>query len=361
MNSPEPDPAAGGASRAQARASAGRARPRSTASVIGRIILRLGLGVALSFATLLALIAALSLLSEPSTHSVIRAESEKARFTVANAQQASFMLSGFRIFGEDEYDGQCVAEALGENWALEPQLGVEMTYTVLRDGRLLVELRGFEDGRESAILRGVGPDGRTVARSAQYDLVLRDDGECGALRARRLPIWGPGEIGGEPIFRGDGPTATLLSGSLDMYGRATPYVLDPLSLIGFESDETRRLLAEDDRSIYPSLSSAFQIPPGSRVSTLLGDADPSLRALRGFVIQDGFAFQVEASTESPEVYFFPPGAGKRPDRVKMSLLSQIGNDPNLQRIFQIIVWFVVVLPIAIELVKPLFSREGETW
>ncbi|MEL6978332.1 MAG: hypothetical protein AAGM38_06610 [Pseudomonadota bacterium] len=351
----------GEATEAKAHAPAAPPRRGSTASIIGRIFLRLTLGVALSFATLLALIASLSLLAEPSTHSVIRAQSEKARFTVASAQQSSFMLGGFRIFGEDDYDGQCVGQALGPNWALEPQLGVEMTYTILRDGRLLVELRGFEDGRESAILRGVGANGRTVTRSAKYDLVLRDDEACGPLQARRLPIWGPGEIGGEPIFRGDGPTATLLSGSLDMYGRATPYVFDPLSWIGLGGEETRRLLAEDDRSIYPSLSNAFQIPPGSRVSTLLGDADPSLRALRGFVIQEDFAFQVEASTESPEVYFFPPGAGKRPDRVKMSLLSQIGNDPNLQRIFQIIVWFVVVLPIAIELIKPLFSRRGETW
>lgn len=319
-------------------------------------MLRFLVGAALALATLVMLAGSLSVLPEPSTLAVIRAESETTRFTVGNAQAATLPISGFRIFGEGEFDEQCVNEAFGDGWALEPQLGTQLAYTVLGDGRLLVEITGFEDGRESAVLRGAGPDRRVVSRSAQYDIVLRDDPECGERVAYRLPIWGPGEIGGEPVFRGDGPAATLLSGSLKMYGRATPYrfsLSDP-----FGSGSARSASARSD--IYPSLSE-FDFPPGSRVSTLLAQAETSRKTLSGFAIQEGRALRVEASTESPEVYFYPPGAGKQPDRLRMSLVSRLGNDPNLGQIFQIIVWFVVVLPIAIELIRPLFAREGEDW
>ena len=334
-----------------------RSQPRrgdSLAAAIGRIFLRFALGVALALGTLVILATSLSYLPEPSTLSVIRAESETVRYKVANAPFSTLPLQGFRIFGEGDFDEKCADEALGPGWAVEPQLGVEMRYTITGKGVLLVELRGFEDGRESAVLRGAGPDGRVVSRSAKYDLVLRDDEECGERDAYRLPIWGPGEIGGEPVFRGDGQAATLLKGSLDMFGRATPYnfsLTDP-----FGAGAGRSNAARDD--IYSS-GTNFQFPPGSRVSTLPAQSDPARKTLSGFAIQEGRAMRVEASTESPEVYFFPPGAGKQPDRLRMSLLARIGNDPNLVQIFQLIVWFVVVLPIAIELIHPLFGRRRE--
>lgn len=337
-------------------ASSAGAGSRAGSSIIARILLRFALAVGLALATLLLLAGSLSVLPEPSTLAVIRAESETTRFTVGNAQAATLPIGGFRIFGEGDFDEKCVSEAFGEGWALEPQLGVQVSYTVLAAGRLLVELRGFEDGRESAVLRGAGPDGRVLSRSAKFDLALRDDPECGERAAWRLPVWGPGEIGGEPVFRGDGPAATLLSGSLKMYGRATPYrfsLSDP-----FGAGAGRAAASKND--IYPSLSE-FDFPPGSRVSTLEAQAETSRKTLSGFAIQEGRVLRVEASTESPEVYFYPPGAGKQPDRLRMSLLSRIGNDPNLGQIFQIIVWFVVVLPIAIELIRPLFARQGEDW
>lgn len=347
-------------------------RPRSAArrrgAIVARVVTRLVLGVALSLGTLVALILALSFLSEPSTLSVIEAESETVSFTVANPGQASFQIRGFRIFGEGDFDGECVGDALGAAWSAEPQIDVQVVYSLIThsdgDRRLLVEMRGFEDDREAVILRGRDESGAPSALSVPYDVALRDDPDCGPRAATRLPIWGAGEIGGAPTFRADGPAPTLISGSLEMYGRAVPYNLDVTRFFGGDDPSLARAMS-DDRSLYASLTSAFQIPPGSRVSTLVGEADPALKALRGFAIPDDGAaartLTVNVSTESPEVFFFPPGAGTRPDRLKMSLLSQIGNDPNIQRILQIIVWFVVVLPIALEILRPLFARPDEHW
>lgn len=330
--------------------------------MIVRIFLRLLLGAALAFGALMVVLYALSFLANPSTYFVLRAESETARFDVANAQQSTFAIDGLRVFGDGDFDGACAAEAFGRGWALEPQLGATVEYTVLRDKRLLIELTAPAEGAEAAILRGPGPNRRPQVRSIQDDLVLRDDPECGERSAYRLPIWGPGEIGGEPTFRGDGPAPTLLSGAVQMHGRASTHQFDPLQLIGLADSDAARMLAAEDQTIYPS-PGMFEIPPGSRVSTLLGDADPSLKALRGFAIQEDGArsLRVDASTEAPEVFFYPPGAGKKADRMRMSLLSQIANDPNLNRMVQIIVWFVVVLPIALELIRPIFARDGEDW
>ncbi len=326
--------------------------------LLGRIVMRLVVGVALSAITLMVLLVGLGFLGEASTLSVIRAESETTRFSVASPQQASFQVRGYRLFGDGDFDNQCAETGLGPNWAVEPQLGAEVTYTAVTglgpESRVLIEIRGFDDGRESAILRG--PSGVV---SIKDDIAMRSDPDCATPAAFRLPLWGPGEIGGEPTFRADGPSPTLISGSLEMYGRAAPLDYDASGWTNALFGAVGAGVAVDDQSLYASLSSAFQIPPGSRVSTLPGTASDSLKALRGFAILDGRHLKVAASTEAPEVFFFPPGAGAQPDRLKMSLLSQIGNDPNIQRIIQIIIWFVVVLPIALELIKPLFIRADE--
>ncbi|MCI4663949.1 MAG: hypothetical protein MRY74_04435 [Neomegalonema sp.] len=337
-------------------------RRASLGGLVRRIIGRFVVGVMLALGALGVVLFSLSLLSEPSTLSVIRAESETLRFTVANGREASFQLDGLRLYGEGAFDKSCAAEALGPNGAVEPKIGVEIVYTITAAGQLAIQLRAPEDEVERATARELaalsGPKG---VISVTDDILMRSDPACGPMRAKRFPVWGPGEIGGAPTFRADGPSPTLISGALEMYGRAVPISWNPASW--FKSASARSTGARsDDRALYASLSSAFQIPPGSRVSTLPGDKDQALqplKALRGFALRHDGVLKVAVSTESPEVFFFPPGADSRPDRLKMSLLSQIGNDPNLQRIFQLIVWFAVVLPIALELIKPIFVRPGE--
>lgn len=336
-----------------------RSRARRGATLLAAVIGRFLAAVVLATVALALLVGALGLLNEPSTLSVLRAESETARFEVASPVQSSFRIAGLQIFGDGAWDGECAETAFGAAAAIEPQLGVEVVYATFArlDGSttLVIELLAPDLESETAVIRGV--DG---SESVRDDLVLRTDASCASPAAGRLPIWGPGEIGGPPTFRADGPSPTLISGSLEMYGRAVTTGIDPIGWFASllrDAPEGRAGAPErsDDRALYASLASAVEIPPGSRVSTLVDGADPALQALRGFARLDDGLLVVNVSTESPEVLFFPPGAaGDRPDRVTMSLLSQIGNDPNIQRAYQLLIFFAVALPIALELLKPLF-------
>lgn len=336
--------------------------------MLSRIVLRFFVGVALALAALAPLAWVVLQIGDPSTLSVLRAESEIARFRVANPTAASFPISGFKLFDDGALDGRCAADAIGRNSALEPALNAMVRYRIGPGGRIAIDIEaaaGQGDGApRTALLRGIdAASGQRRRLAAVGDLLeLEQDPDCGSVSARRLPIWGPGEIGGVPTFRGDGPTPTLLNGALDIYGRASQS--SPLALFGVI--DQRRLLAADNRALYASGGSSLQIPPGSRISTEAIDngeegADPSLRVLRGFATPGEGRFRIDVSTEAEELYFYPPGAGKSAERIRMSRLSQLANDPNLQLLFQVIVWFIVVLPIALELVRPLFARSDENW
>lgn len=333
----------------------------------GSVATGLALGSLMMFAY------ALGFVKPPNTLAVVSAESERVVFEVASAQQATIPLDGFRIDDGGDLVGECARDALGPGWALEPQSGVEVIYELqtVRGPRLeqplAVTIVNKPGREEAAVLRGAGADRQMQTRSfGGGELLLLEDRVCGPLTFRRLPIWGAGEIGGPPSFRADGQAPTLLSGEVEMYGRAQPLDIALPSWLGGATEEERRAqragFTPEDNTLYASLAGAFQVPPGSRISTLLSSADPGLKAMRGFASLDGDPprrrFVVNVSTGSPELYFYPPGGGAEPDLLRMGLISQLSNDPNIQRAFQILVWFIVVLPIALELSRPLFERGG---
>ncbi len=337
------------------------ARDRRLAATVGRVAAWFGLSAMIAIAALLAVTYAFGFLGQPATLAVVRAESEIVRFRVANAVQATVALDGFRVDDGDALAGACSGEALGAGWALEPALGAETTYRfeTVRQGdalvqRLTVYVAKAEGAAAAATLRGRDARGTLNERSVAEEIALQADPACGPPAALRLPVWGPGEIGGPPSFRADGQAPTLISGSVEIYGRSTPLEFGfPLSWLGGGE-------SSDDRTLYASVAGAFQAPPGSRISTLASGASDGLKAMRGFATVSGEPprriFLVNVSTESPELYFFPPGAGAQPDLLRMGLLSRLSNDPHVQRVVQILVWFVIVLPIALELARPLISR-----
>lgn len=354
-------------SRGEPRSGVGRLLGRAVSRTT-RVFTRFVLSVLLAAATLVGLMYLTRDVADPGALSVITARTQTASFTVANPGQSSFYVDGFRLFSPGEpWNGECAEDALGPNWAVEPQLGTRLRYDVIDKDRIYIEIRAidFDSEAERAVLRGLAPDDTPRSVSVGGDMALRADVSCRGARTTRLPIWGPGEIGDLPTFRVEGPTPTLLDGEVEIYGRSAEGGSLPLVRWLRESVLGEKFTGE--RPLYASLSNAFKIPPGSRVTTELGEADQSLKALRGFAIIDkdsseAVVMSVNVSTEAPTLFIYSPGSsGREPDRLEMSQLSQLTNDPNLQFLLQLIIAFAVILPITMEAVRPLFARSDEDW
>lgn len=305
----------------------------SRRSGAGRVLLRMFAALALALLCMVGLGSLRAWVPPARTLMVVTAESEVVRFQVANPVQATFQTAGLRLYGEGSFDGEC-GVSLGEATAVEPQLGAELAYSVVEGGRLYIELSGPTD-RPIGLLRT--ENGEVPITS---DMALVSDEACTPPTIWRFPVWGPGDVGGLPGFRADGPAPTLLRGEVEVFGRSTETPLDP------------------GGKLFQVNTSVYRIPTGSRLSTQVEGADPALQTLRGaaFWRRDEGFLEVKASTEAEEMVFSAPGGGPA-DRFQLSLVERILNDPNLRSILDLLVVLAVLMPIALEIVKPIGLRD----
>lgn len=351
-------------------------------------------GAILSIIVIVILWLAIYFLNVPNSLIVISGKTEIMQFNVANPNLATFDATGFRFYGQNckdcgdiekkclrgaiepaqrtcvgyRYVQQCmeidcqdtnqtmenyredchqIMEIAFQNlctpFGSEAKLGIarlkgnsEKTATEAEfdTARLKENLKKAEPEAEFDTAVYFGPVGPIGIRG---DFVLLQDSNCGTIRSTRFPVWGPGDVGAPFTFRGDGPSPTLISAEVDIFGRATN--------ISFLSDK---------REIYPSFSRKLQVPPGSRIETPNKEAGNAtqIQAFRGFVVRNKKegVFDIRLSTEAQELLFHPPGVGLQPDRIRMGLFAQILNDPNIVQIQSIILAFVLILPIGISVV-----------
>lgn len=272
----------------------------------------LRLGLSIVFAAGLALIATLALhglSGKPRTLTSIDARTELISFSVFNPDLAILYAQGFRIVSwpDGTLDSQCAAGAF------MPGVGSRVTYQRIDKTPLLVIVEGEGTFRKA--------DDEILPFNGE--LFLMADPKCDAsLMANRLPVWGPGRIGSAFSMRSDGPSPTLLSGTLDVFGRT---VSVPLWGNG--------------GAIYVAIED-MAIPAGSLIQTdpitatnASSRAPNSDAAMFGFVgLSDEPGLSVSVSTESPELSITPPGARADSSHIDLSLFVQVINDPVFLKI-----------------------------
>ena len=298
------------------------------------------LGASIALAVALALLATLvlhALSGKPRTLTSIEARSEYVSFSVINPELAILYAQGLRIVSwpDGQLDNQCA------QGAFLPDVGSRVSYQRIGDQALSISVDGKGKLRKSS--NEVLPfDG---------ELILMVDCLCAdALIANRLPVWGPGQIGSAFSMRSDGPSPTLLNGTLDVFGRTMD-----MPLWGGAG------------AIYAAIDD-MAIPPGSVIQT---DAAATYRegadtpdpeaAMFGFVeLSDASGLAVSISTESPQLSITPPGARADSSRVDLSLFVQVLNDPVFLKIQLFFVLAFVLWPALMDAINLAHSRAGET-
>lgn len=301
----------------------------------------LRLGLSIVFAAGLALLATLALhvlSGKPRTLASIDARTELVSFSVFNPDLAILYAQGFRIVGwpDGTLDDQCA------DGAFLPGVGSRVTYQRIDKSPLSASVEG-----EGALRK---PNGEIIPFDGEL-ILLADAGCSDSLLANRLPVWGPGRIGSAFSMRSDGPSPTLLSGTIDVFGRT---VAVPIWGNG--------------GAIYVAIED-MAIPAGSLIQT---DAMPassnssrapnSEAAMFGFVeLSDEPALSVSVSTESPELSITPPGARADSSRIDLSLFVQVVNDPVFLKIQLFFALAFLLWPALMDAINLAHSRsEHET-
>jgi len=298
------------------------------------------LGVSVALAVLLAALAsyALHALSDnPRTLTAISARSEYASFSVFNPDLAIIYAKGLRIVTSSEanVENQC------GSGVILPGVGSRVSYQRIEKNLLLITIEGKGELRD--------PRGKGLFFDGE--IILQTDVTCdGAMLTNRLPIWGPGKIGSPFAMRSDGPSPTLLSGTLDVFGRTISVPV-----------------LNNSGSIYAAIDD-MAIPPGSVVeserhrtrggSLAVPDSES---AMFGFIeVSEEPGFAISVSTESPELSITPPGARSNSSRIDLSLFVQVLNDPVFLQIQLFFVLLFLLWPIFIDAVGLAYSRNDES-
>ncbi|UHS59192.1 hypothetical protein [Agrobacterium vaccinii] len=299
----------------------------------------LRVGLSILFAAVIALVATLavhSLSGKPRILTSIDARTEFISFTVFNPDLAILYAQGFKIVGwpDETLENQC-AEG-----AFLPGIGSKVTYQRIDKGSLVAIVEGEGKLRKSS--------GEIVP--FEGELVLIADPQCNAsLLSNRLPVWGPGRIGSVFAMRADGPSPTLLSGTIDVFGRTVA--------VPFWGSGGAIYVAIEDMAI----------PAGSLIQTdalTVGDtgspASNSEAAMFGFVeLSDDSGLSISVSTESPELSITPPGAKADSNRIDLSLFVQVVNDPVFLKIQLFLALAFLLWPAIMDAINLAHSRSGE--
>ena len=278
-------------------------------------------------------------LPEPDTLTIIDARTETIEFTVANARLAAFPTEGLFVnSGPADLVGRC---AEGD---LIPDARTKVQY--LMQPRLVVVVSGTgvvrTQDRETVFNTSESPPGDA---SEPTDLVfVRNAEDCKDMTAVRLPVWGPGAIGGwfspQPETGG-----ILLSGTLHVFGRT----LD-LGIFGRGG------------ALYPAYDDPIPLPAGGRMWT---DEDRNASsegtertALFGFATVDKEGYlHAELSTDAPTLMITQPGDSVLASRIEIGTFTQALNDPNLLRLQVIIAIGFAFLPLTAAMVTLLIMEE----
>ena len=237
---------------------------------------------------------------------ILVAKTESVTFEVADAGRAAFRVTGMRLGGRD---GAC------RDGVVTPRAGSRVEYR--RGGPDYFHITVNPAGGETEAVELIEP-GAAEGTPMRGSVVFSAEG-CPGTPAAIYPVAGPAQFG-EPAR------------SVDGTGRITPGALGSGAVSVFARSHARLLGFTFPRLIYRVTS--FDLPPGSRLSTLeqgVGAEDTTwLGSLRVGASQDGFT--VEASTSARRLRLDLSGAAS-PDNagnlVDLGSYPQFLNDPNL--------------------------------
>jgi len=285
----------------------------------------LRLGAFLLLVVAIMLLAAIYTLPDPVVRSVLRAETEFLRVTVANPAVAGFRVGRMRAIPDAAGTGPCIAGLL------TPAAGMEVSLLRVGTGSLVIRLGLPEttavepdDAATPELMVGTITSADDVPAALRGPHRFVDDAACPQAPTARLAIHGDAEFGREMGLAR--PTREVAEGYLSE-GSLSIFVHSVDSLLGIFRLPSR---------IYQVQQIA--VPAGARLSAMQGPRQPGNPVWWGIARVDPAraGMSIEASTQARNIRLVVPGSESGGSTFRIGDFFHLAEDPNVFWIYTIL-------------------------
>lgn len=171
-------------------------------------------------------------------------------------------------------------------------------------------------------------------------------GDCSTQRPARIAFEGPAIIGAET----DVTEGKLISGELQMFGRAEPGILSRLT----------NILSPPKRTLLYPVSSKVAIPAGSRIGAQFDPAQDNESSSKWIGILEvdltdkASGFDVRFQTNDPDLFIWNRATNSvEPEQISISWTARLAGDPYLQ-------WLAILMTVILAILGIIANRIPET-
>lgn len=288
---------------------------------------------------LVLIVLTLSTLPSPNVLVSSSLTTEAVRLTVQDPEENMLRLP-HALADSDNIASACLTDVV-----IRPDAGTEVYYTRTPDGAFIVSFNGPTNWRASG--RGNNSGDYILFTVSPASLTCKENQP--PVTNFRVPIAGTMIAGfvAEGTSNVDEPSSYLLSGKLQIYGRAVHRVLFlPMKLLSF-------FLPVEPNKLYHA--GEFDIPAGSAFGSddarWWGFADVDLTRPRD-------AIQVKASTNARNLKLQAPASylseGKatntlKSDTISLTFGARLSNDPNLRWLFAAVSFLFALISLSLQM------------